>query len=186
MLSFGSAPGKLPRRATQRERRSSSPLAAAAVAFLALAFAGCGSGAPTLDSATVERDVAASILIEHHLHLAVQCPTGIRREQGVVFTCMAKLDAGSYPVSVTETNRSGHVRYQNAAPLVILDIASVERSIERSILEQRHLRSSVTCPAHVLQQAGITFVCTATVNGQPHPFNVVEVDGRGRVRYTGS
>jgi hypothetical protein len=148
---------------------------------------GCGraSSTPTLSTATVERAIAASILTQRHVRAAVACPSRVPLETGVVFTCTAELGVGTYPVSVTELNQSGHIRYQNPAPLVILNIAKVQRAIAQSILSQRHLPATVSCPAEVLQRPGIVFVCTATIRGVRYPFEVTEADGRGDVRYRG-
>jgi hypothetical protein len=148
-------------------------------------LSGCGSSTPTLNTAPVERAIAASILAQHHLYATVHCPPKVSRKAGVVFTCTAGLNVGAYPVRVTETNTSGHVQYENPAPLVALDIAGVEHAIEQSIHSERHLAATVTCPAEVLQQAGIAFTCTARVNGRLYPFAVSEVDGDGHVRYVG-
>jgi Domain of unknown function (DUF4333) len=156
------------------------------VAVLAVcSLTGCGSSKPKLDTAVVERAVAASILTQHHLHANVGCPSKVPRRAGFAFTCTARLNVGEYPVLVTQTNGSGHVSYQNKTPLVTLNIARVEQAISRSILSQRHLRSTVTCPLEVIQKAGIAFTCTATVNGQRYPFSVTEIDGSGHVRYLG-
>ncbi len=133
----------------------------------------------------MERAVAASILTQHHLSATVSCPSKVPRRAGVVFTCTANLNVGTYPVSVTETNSSGHVEYQNQASLVTLNIAGVEQAIKQSISSQRHLNSTVTCPAEVIQKAGIVFTCTAVVNGRSSPFEVTEVDDKGHVRYVG-
>jgi hypothetical protein len=152
---------------------------------LALTVAGCGSSKPTLNTLAVERATEASILTERHLHATVLCPPRVPQKAGFAFTCTATLDVGTYPVLVTETNGSGHVRYQNQAPLVVLDIARVEQAIRRSILSQRHLHSTVICPREVIQKADIAFTCTATVNGRRYPFTVTEVDGKGHVRYVG-
>ena len=62
----------------------------------------------------------------------------------------------------------------------------VQRAIERSILQQRRLRASVTCPSQVLQRAGITFTCEAAVGGRRYPFSVTEVDNGGHVHYVGA
>jgi hypothetical protein len=86
---------------------------------------------------------------------------------------------------VIETNGSGRFRYQNQAPLIVLNIARVAQAIRRSILSQRHLRSTVICPPEVIQKVNIAFTCTATVNGRHYPFTVTEVDGNGHVRYVG-
>ena len=98
---------------------------------------------------------------------------------------MGKLNVGAYPVSVTDVNSSGRVRYQNQSRLAILDIAKVEGAIRGSILSQRRLRSVVTCPAEVIQQPGVRFTCTATVGGHRYLFEVAETDGNGHVRYLG-
>lgn len=146
---------------------------------------GCGKSAPKLNTVTVEHAVAASILTQHHLYTTVRCPPTVARKAGVTFTCTASLDAGTYPVLVTETNDSGHVRYQNNAPLVTLDITSIEQAIKQSIHSQRHLDATVACPAEVIQKAGTIFTCTATLKGRRFPFEVTEIDGDGHVRYIG-
>jgi hypothetical protein len=156
-----------------------------AIAVLVPSLSGCGKSAPTLNTVTVERAVAASILAQRHLSATVSCPSKVPRKAGVVFTCTATLNVGTYPVSVTETNNSGHVEYQNQAPLVTLNIAGVEQAIKQSISSQRHLNSTVTCPAEVIQKKGIVFTCTAVVNGRSYPFEVAEVDEHGHVRYIG-
>jgi hypothetical protein len=161
-------------------------LGPAAAVLVAYSLGGCGSGKPTLDTALVQRAIAHSILSQRHVHSHVRCPPKVPRKAGMRFTCVASLQVGNYPVSVIETNGSGHVRYENAAPLVTLDIKRVEGAIAESIFRQRHLRATVTCPAEVLQQASVTFNCTATVGGRPYRFAVTEVDGQGRVHYVGT
>jgi Domain of unknown function (DUF4333) len=153
--------------------------------LLVLLLGSCGSHTQTLDTAATERAIAQSILAEHNVRTHVECPREVRREAGVIFRCTARLDVGAYPVLVTETDNGGHVKYENSSPLVVLDIAKVQQAINTSILRQRHLRSTVACPAQVLQQAGIRFTCTATVNGQAYPFDVTEIDADGHVRYLG-
>ncbi len=138
-----------------------------------------------LHTVTVERAVAASILTQHHLYTTVRCPLKVPKKAGTVFTCTASLNVGTYPVTVTETNDSGHVSYQDQAPLTALNIAKVEQAIKQSIGSQRHLSSTVSCPAEVIQKTGIVFTCTATVNDKPYPFEVTETDGSGHVRYIG-
>jgi hypothetical protein len=156
-----------------------------AIAVLVPSLAGCGKSAPTLNTVTVERAVAASILAQHHLYATVSCPSKVPQKAGYAFICTASLNVGTYPVSVTEINSRGHVEYQNQAPLSTLDIAKVEQAIKQSISSQRHLNSTVTCPVEVIQKKGIVFTCTAVVNGQSYPFEVTEVDDNGHVRYVG-
>jgi Domain of unknown function (DUF4333) len=149
------------------------------------ALGGCGSSTPRLNPAVVERAIAGSILAERRITSTVHCPANVPRKAGTVFTCTAYFDVGSYPIAVTETNASGHVRYGNTAPLVILNIRKVESAITSSILSQRHLKAAVSCPAEVLQQAGTNFTCTASINGSRYPFAVTETDDNGHVRYIG-
>jgi hypothetical protein len=166
-------------------KRDKASFGGPAAAVFVVSLAGCGKAGPTLNTVTVQRAIASSILAQHHLHAQVRCPSDTPREKGVAFTCAARFDVGTYPVSVTEVNDKGRVRYQNAAPLVALDIPKVKRAIEQSIRAQRHMSSTVACPAEVIQRAGIVFTCTAAVNGRSYPFTVTEVDGNGHVRYEG-
>lgn len=157
----------------------------AAALLVACGAWGCGGSSPKLDTAPVERAIAATILAQRQIHSTVTCPEEVPRKRGTAFTCLAHLAVGAYPVHVAETNSSGHVRYGSSAPLVILNIERVQRAIERSILQQRGLRATVSCPSEVLQRAGITFTCEAAVGGRRHPFSVAELDNGGHVRYVG-
>jgi hypothetical protein len=155
------------------------------VTLAALPLVGCASSEPALRIASVQRAIAASIVAQHHLFATVSCPSDVPQKSGVAFTCTAALNVGTYPVPVTETNGSGRVRYENAAPLAILHIAAVEQAIWQSIRTQRHLDSAVKCPDEVIQKAGITFTCAAIINRRSYPFSVTEVNGAGHVRYVG-
>jgi hypothetical protein len=183
-LAFSRSP--VAGRAANHARGMSTGVRAIGFAAAVLAtgsLAGCGSSATTLDSVRVERAIADSILHERNLYATVACPSKVPQQAGHKFTCTAHLDVGTYPIAVTETNGSGHVRYENQRPLVVLDTAHVRRAIRASILHQRRLRSTVRCPAEVLQQAGLSFTCTASVNGRSYPVTVSELDSAGHVRY---
>ncbi len=169
-------------------RRASAGWRLLAVTLAAGALLGaCGSSSSTLDTGRVERAVSASILAQRGLRTTVTCPSNVPLKAGYSFTCNAKLDVGTYPVTVVVTNSKGHVRYENHAPLIALNIEKVENAIAFSIASQRHLQASVTCPAEVLQKAGIVFKCTAVVAGKPtrYPFLVTQTDNHGHVRYVG-
>jgi hypothetical protein len=179
-----------------RARLPRNPGALVGVAATMLAVvcvSACGSSAPsgsstrTLDSAKVERAIANSILHERGLDTLVACPSKVVQQAGHTFTCTAHLDVGAYPVTATEVGDRGKVRFQDSAPLVGLDIADVRRSIEASVFSQRGRHATVSCPAEVLQRAGLKFTCTAVVEGtsRRYPFVVSEVDGAGHVRYVG-
>lgn len=163
-------------------------LRAIEAALACLAGAGvvaCGSGASTFSANGLQGTIAHAILVQTGIHARVSCPPSVPRRVGARFTCVAHLQAGSYPLTATVTSTSGEVRYGNRAPLVILDIAKVQRAIARSIAAQRHLRATVRCPTEVLQQAGVTFTCEATAAGRTYPFEVVQTDSHGHVRYVG-
>jgi hypothetical protein len=161
--------------------------AIAALALMICASA-CGSSARDLDSAKIAAAIARAIHSEHKLDVKVMCPAAVPQQRGRVFTCSALLDVGVYPVAVTETDGSGHVRYEDRRPLAVLDVARVQRSIEASILSQRHVIAHASCPSQVLQRAGLVFRCTAVIDGgvPRYPFIVSELDATGNVRYVGT
>lgn len=165
-------------------------------ASLLAALAGCGgssaktsgSSASGIPTGRIERSIARSILAQHELRTLVSCPSTVPEQRGYTFVCTARLEVGAYPVSVTETDSHGAVRYASARPLVALDIGQVEQSITTSIARQRRLAATVTCPSQVLQEKGVQFTCTALVKGDSrhYPFVVTEIDEHGRVRYAAS
>lgn len=154
------------------------------VVLAASALWACGSSStPTLNTGVIQRAIAGSILAQHHLQTTVVCPSHISRKAGVRFVCSADLNVGSYPVAVTVTNNQGHVVYQNGQSLVAVDIAKVEQAISSSLHQQKGIAATVTCPAEVLQQEGLTFTCSAALPGGKRVFTVTQVDGSGHVRY---
>lgn len=64
-----------------------------------------------------------------------------------------------------------------------LDTEAIARSIELTLLTQRHLASTVSCPIDIDRQAGLVFDCTATVKQNRYPVIVTETDGNGHVTY---
>jgi len=66
----------------------------------------------------------------------------------------------------------------------ILDTERVERAIEQSVLQKRHLRTTVSCPSGIEQKKGVVFRCMATFKGGRTPFVVTE-DKDGAVHYVG-
>ena len=172
-----------------RPPRHPNTLMGLAVGMLAVVcVSACGSSTRTLDSAKVERAIANSILDERGLYTTVACPSKVVQQAGHVFTCTARLDVGTYSVKATETGGSGQVRFQEKAPLAGLEVAKLRRAIQASVFSQRRKHATVSCPAEVLQRAGLVFTCTAVIEGAPrrYPFIVSEVDNAGHVRYLGS
>lgn len=170
-----------------QQRMAARGVCAAAILVAVVCLSACGSRARSLNTAKVERAIAKSILEQRNIHARVACPAQVPQRSGYAFTCSARLDVGTYPVDVTEIDGDGRVRYRNEKPLVVLNIAKVRRAIEASVLSQRRLRATASCPSEVLQRAGVVFRCTAVVNGRArrYPFVVREIDGAGHVRYEG-
>ena len=67
----------------------------------------------------------------------------------------------------------------------LLSTAQTKGAIEESILKERHLHATVTCPAEVVKEKGTTFQCLAvTSSGTRTTFHVIEVNSRGAVKYS--
>lgn len=154
-------------------------------------LAGCGSGGGSyLNGAIVERSIASSLLNQQHVYTSVLCPSHIPQRKGHVFQCSAGFDVGRYAVPVTEVDGAGHVHWSTRAPVHLLKVNDVSTAIRRSVLTERGVRSTVSCPARVLEQKGLAFTCravvrsgTAQVKAGAYPFKVTQVDGAGHVTY---
>jgi aryl-alcohol dehydrogenase-like predicted oxidoreductase len=75
-----------------------------------------------------------------------------------------------------------------ATKAINLDTPHVAHAIEQSILGERHVHATVSCPAVIAQEEGKKFVCIATTRdgkGTKHktPFAVTEQNGKGYVTY---
>lgn len=96
---------------------------ALAGALALLVLAGCGGdgsnpSAPkttTIDPTRVEKAIEVSVAEQSHRLSIVVCPTGIRREKGKSFNCVATLSQGDkYPFRVTQKDNQGNVHYEQA------------------------------------------------------------------------
>ncbi len=66
-----------------------------------------------------------------------------------------------------------------------LNTTQTRRAIEASILEQRNIHATVSCPSEVVREKGIRFDCVATSpSGVRTVFHVVEASSRGYVEYS--
>ena len=181
--------------ARSRESRPSHSLARVLplclIGVAALLASACGSSNTTtttaaiLDTTPVAQAIERSIVKEHGVQTVVHCPSNVPKKAAYRFTCVAALDAGSYPVNVLELNARGGVSYSNSAPLRTFDTRGTEIAIKTAIRRQRHLSSTITCPKTVLEQTGQTFTCTAKTTKGITPFDVTEINDRGGVRFVG-
>ena len=124
------------------------------------------------------------------MHVETSTPITVRARRtasiaATALACAALMSAcGSSGTSSSSTG--------STATKTHLDTARVERSIEQSILTERHLHSKVVCPAVVLQEAGKTFECIATTRSAKRPATVKETpflvtvqNSKGYVTYVG-
>jgi hypothetical protein len=80
-----------------------------------IAAAGCGGSpeAPTiLDTEKVERAIEQSSLAQRGQRPRVSCPSGVRQEKGLTFSCTALVGRESTRFDVTELDGSGRVHYE--------------------------------------------------------------------------
>jgi hypothetical protein len=90
-----------------------------------LVFAGCGNDdstattvpkTTTIDPTRVEKAIEVSVAEQSHRLAIVVCPTGITRQKGKTFNCIATLSQGDkYPFRVTQKDNKGNVHYEQAA-----------------------------------------------------------------------
>ena len=89
-----------------------------------LALAGCGNDdstattvpkTTTIDPTRVEKAIEVSVAEQSHRMSIVVCPTGIKRQKGKSFNCIATLSQGDkYPFRVTQKDNQGNVHYEQA------------------------------------------------------------------------
>ncbi len=87
---------------------------AALVAVGLCAVAGCGSADPatTLDTEKVERAIAESSMAQRGLRARLSCPSDVRQERGLVFSCTALVGTTETRFVVTQIDDAGRVRYE--------------------------------------------------------------------------
>lgn len=89
-----------------------------------LALGGCGNDSSTattvpntttIDPTRVEKAIEVSVAEQSHRMSIVVCPTGIKRQKGKQFNCIATLSQGDkYPFRVTQKDNKGNVHYEQA------------------------------------------------------------------------
>jgi Domain of unknown function (DUF4333) len=103
--------------------------------------------------------------------------SGGRRSAAMLAAVLAAISlAACGSSSQSSTNPS-------SLPSSILDTGIVQKAIEESVLAQRHVHASVTCPSVVPQEQGHDFVCIATVGKKKTPFVVEQTNDGGHVTY---
>lgn len=76
-------------------------------------YAGVQSGqAPLLDGAAIATAIRRRIAGARHVKATVRCPTGIPKQRGLEFVCLATDGDGTTQFVVRQTNDAGHVSYR--------------------------------------------------------------------------
>lgn len=108
-----------------------------------------------------------------------------RRAAGVALAAVAC-------TSLISACGSSSSKSSTAGKATNLNTARVARSIQQSILAERHLKAKVVCPALVAQEPGKTFECVATTRAAKKrapavrtPFLVTVHNSKGYVTYVG-
>jgi hypothetical protein len=104
-IEQGRTPGRVPR----------LTFATVALTGVAIAFGACGSSSdPTamLNTARVENAIARSSLEQRGQRAEVSCPSEVKQEVGLGFSCVASVGQVETKFVVTQTDSAGNVRYE--------------------------------------------------------------------------
>jgi len=110
--------------------------------------------------------------------LKIARPVRVRARRGAIAAltalgCAALISAcGSSSTTSTPTST------------VHLNTHQTQVAIEDTVFSDRHIHAKVTCPAEVVQEKGVSFVCVATTPaGATTPFQVTQMNNKGYVEY---
>jgi hypothetical protein len=114
-----------------------------------------------------------------HMKTKPTVPKNVRRFRAPCTVAIAAI-AGTMLISACGSSKSS-----TTPPKTHLNTNRVALSIEQSILKQRHLHATVTCPAVVPQEPGRNFVCIATTRKGVKTSFAVTQSNNGNVTYQG-
>jgi hypothetical protein len=119
-----------------------------------------------------------------HIKPTTQRAVPLRARRGAIGAAAALACAALFSACGSSTSTS--------TTATTLDTTRIAHSIEESVLTERHLHVTVTCPAGVPQEKGKTFVCIATgqttkkpITTVKTPFTVTVQNNKGYVTYKG-
>ena len=72
----------------------------------------------------------------------------------------------------------------SSSPAAIFDTTKVATAIQQSILKERGVSTTVSCPTNAPLRSGYRFVCSAALDVGTYPVKVVEVNSKGAVSYS--
>lgn len=141
------------------------------VALAAVALAGCKATLQTGELEDATRDqFRTSIGVEVE---EIDCPDDVAASSGATFTCTARAaDGSSVTFGVTQTDDSGHVRFDDQ----FVRTPAVEESLTKEI----GAGGKVECPDLVLLERGASFDCdTSDTSGERQVVEVTINDEAG-------
>jgi hypothetical protein len=120
-----------------------------------------------------------------HIKPTTQRTVPVRARRGAIAAAAALACAALFSACGSSSSSS-------STTVTNLDTTRIAHSIEESVLTERHLHVTVTCPAGVPQEKGKTFVCIATgqttkkpITTVKTPFTVTVQNDKGYVTYKG-
>lgn len=149
-----------------------------------VAVAGCSSS--TLDAQKLNEEISKQVatLVPEGTQTSVNCPDGVKPEQGGTFTCTLTVNGQDAVIDVTQTDADGNVTFESQSAILFMDQAQDE--ITKEVTTQVPGTWSTTCnppgssEGIYLAPPGTTFDCdvTGTTDGgeQQSGTAVVTVD----------
>ncbi len=156
-------------------------LSASFAAIALLAMAAC-SGEKTVDTASIQTQIAKDASASRGVEVKVHCPGDVKAKKGGEFTCDATDGKGnSLPVHATQTDDRGHISWD----LQAFNIPRVERELTKSVSQQIGAPVEVTCPAILADShRGKQIACTVTdQQGRTGRVVATAVDDEGNVSW---
>jgi hypothetical protein len=144
-------------------RRLAVPTALAAASVVAIS--GCSS---SLDSEKLSQEITSQVdaLVPEGTQTSVNCPSGIKPEQGATFTCTLTINGQDAVIDVTQSDADGNVTFESQSAILFMDKAQEE--ITSKVTEQVPGTWTTTCnPPKAsggvyLAEPGSTFDCSVT------------------------
>lgn len=156
-------------------------LSTACVAIMLLVMAAC-SGEKTVDTASIEAQIAKDARASRGVDVKVRCPGNVKAEKGGEFTCDATDGEGnSLPVHASQDDDRGHISWE----LQAFNIPRVERELTRSVSQQIGAPVEVECPVILADSHRGKQIACAVTDQQGRSGRVVAtaVDNEGNVSW---
>lgn len=140
------------------------------------------SAEKTVDTASIEAQIAKDASASRGVEVKVTCPGKVKAEKGGEFTCRATDGEGnSLSIRATQTDDSGHITWD----LVALNIPKVEQELTNSVSEEVGTPVEVDCPAILVDSRPGEQIECAVTDQQGGTGNVVVtvVDDQGNISW---